>query len=136
MFRTALTLLLGVASSCQLCTLKSCRSGVEVALAGSELATLNEGPSVIRLCIDAACTEETVNFPGSVGAEAFLLDGSLLRVWPTETKEFDKAAVTLTISREGTEHFTRTWQDVKFATQFPNGPDCGGVCRVATVDAS
>lgn len=119
------------------CTLIGCQSGVSLKLATTELQTLAEGPSVLRLCIDSSCTEGTVDgTSGSFATAEFELTGSSLRARRNDAGTIDRAAISLTITRGGTERFTRTWQDVKFAGQFPNGAGCGEVCRVANVDAT
>jgi hypothetical protein len=125
-----------VAASCVPCTLIGCESAVIVKLATAELQTLGEGPSQLRLCIEASCTEGTIDVSTGSFTAAFSLDGALLRASRSDASTVDQATVSLTISRSGTERFSRTWQNVKFAGQFPNGPGCGEVCRVASVDAT
>lgn len=138
MLRAALVATLALAlSSCGAgpCTLIGCQSAVAVTLATAELQTLGEGMSVIRICIDTNCTQETVDgSTGNFATAQFELSGAVLRAIRSDAGTVDRASVSLTITRDGTERFTRTWQNVTFAGQFPNGPGCGEVCRVATVD--
>jgi hypothetical protein len=139
LLRFVLVLVLAVSSaSCSgPCTLIGCQSAVAVTLATAELQTLGEGMSEIRVCIDTSCTQETVD--GSTGNFAtgqFELNGAVLRAARNDASSISRAAVSLTITREGSERFTRTWQNVTFAGQSPNGPGCGEACRVASVDAT
>jgi hypothetical protein len=128
---------LNLASCSGPCTLIGCNSGVTITLASRELVTLSEGESVLRLCIATNCTQATVDGSGGNFFTAqFELNGAVLRANRSEVQALDKADVSFTITREGTERFTRTWQGVKFVGQSPNGPGCGEACRVATLDAN
>ncbi len=106
-----------------------CSSGVSFTMAQTEADTLGEGPATVKVCLGSSCTESAI---GEAGTR---FNGSSLSVDRLDAAQLDREDVTLTITREGTERFKRTWPRAKFEGQGTD-PHCGDQCRVAFLNAT
>lgn len=116
-----------VLSGC--CGQALCLGSVRFVLTEAQAADFVAEPSVVRVCFDGACFDESGE---ALRTRNYDADTRTLTVQHTIEPRGDRGEVTLSVlRRDDTTLFAHTWPDVAFTTFAPNGETCGPVCGSA-----
>lgn len=102
------------------CTLRGCIDTIRFEFSEATRAELVNGATA-RVCVDDTCIDHVINATA---------EETTLSVFQGEPAS-GTGDVTLTITRDGTERLTRTWNAVVFTAFDANGEGCGPICHTA-----
>lgn len=112
---TAFVLLAGCNSITQACTLMACQDGLEVKLSGTPA-----GAYTVEASSEFRVLHKTYECAAGQTCPPIFFEG------------FDGEDVTVRVTTAAGVR-TQTFENVKFERRYPNGRDCGGTCRQASV---
>ena len=125
-----LMLSLALTSCGQVCTEVGCTQTVRFILPGESAMKFEEGPALVRTCINGVCWEASSGDTASLDV-FYDATSRVLQVRHAVNFNGNLADVSLAVSRDGTELFASAWNDVDFKADMPNGPSCPPTCRSA-----
>ncbi|MGV3622140.1 MAG: hypothetical protein ACO1OB_15055 [Archangium sp.] len=122
--------LITLASCGQVCTEIGCTQTVRFVLPGEAAMKFEEGPALVRTCINGVCWDASSADTASLDV-FYDATSRVLQVRHDVNFNGAVADVTLAVSRDGNALFGSEWNDVDFQSEMPNGPSCPPTCRSA-----